>query len=363
MQCKAACALFIAAVAGCAVFGSAQQTAQETVVGRHIVVTNADVNAANEGRQLGFHVAPAAVEGARTRAAALNEKGLSTAREEEDRTKEAAPDTVPVPTAPYFYPADLSKGSTNATYNFTLGTTTQHAVYVNYSGTVASNWGNPEGFLKDVNLSTFIHLTDQYTGKTTNGRYPVGANASTTYSIYGNTLYEHEIAAIVHSVASKTGYGAGTGHLYHIFLAKGTDTCFDQSTECYSPDNPGNWSFCAYHDSWSFKDIGTVYYTVEPYQEVSGCAVQTPSPNGQLADSTNSVLSHELFESITDPVPGYAYINNTSLDLFGYEIGDECQPLTNSSSDFLVPTFAINGKKYEIQLEYSNTYHACAAVP
>lgn len=361
MQGKKAWALFVVAVAGCAVFGSAQQTAKETVVARHIVVTSTDLSAANEGKQLGFHVTPVAVEGGKVRAAALNAEGSRMAREEEARNQEATPDTVPVPAAPYFYPADLTKG-TNATYNIRLGTTTQHAIYVDYSGTVASNWGNPEGFLKDVNSSTFIHLTDQYTGKTTNGRYPVGTNASVTYSYYGNTLYEHEIAAIVHSVASKSGYGAGTGHLYHIFLPMGTDTCFDQGS-CYAPDNPANWAFCAYHDAWTFKDIGTVYYTVEPYQNVSGCAVQTPSPNGQLADSTNSVLSHELFETITDPNPGYAYENRTSLDLDGYEIGDECQPLVNSSYDFLTPTFLINGKKYEVQLEYSNTYHACAAVP
>jgi hypothetical protein len=140
------------------------------------------------------------------------------------------------------------------------------------------------------------------------------------------------------------------------------DTCFDFGG-CYSPDNPQTWAFCGYHSDVTFSDIGTVLFTVEPYQDVPGCAVQTPSPNGQMADSTNSVLSHETFEAITDPEPDSGFINRTSLDLDGYEIGDECQPLGNSSGDFLTPTFLINGKSYEVQLEYSNHYAACAVQP
>jgi hypothetical protein len=163
----------------------------------------------------------------------------------------------------------------------------------------------------------------------------------------------------VHAVAKVTG--TGYGHIYHIFLPKGVDTCFDLSNVCYSPDNPSSFFFCAYHGSVTFSDIGHVVYTVEPFQNVGGCRVSTPAPNGQLADSTNSVLSHELFEAITDPDLN-AWFNQTSLDLAGFEIGDECQPLSNSTGA-LDPTFLINGKKYEVQTEYSNHYHACAVVP
>jgi len=33
----------------------------------------------------------------------------------------------------------------------------------------------------------------------------------------------------------------------------------------------GDIFFCGYHSSADFKDIGHVLYTVEPYQNVSGC--------------------------------------------------------------------------------------------
>jgi hypothetical protein len=44
--------------------------------------------------------------------------------------------------------------------------------------------------------------------------------------------------------------------------------------------------------------------------------VQQPSPNGALIDSTADVLSHELFETITDPNLS-AWYNRKSLPLFG----------------------------------------------
>jgi hypothetical protein len=328
---------------------------QETRIHKHITVTEKDTAAAANVKTAFFHVTPAHVEGAKERVAVL--------QAENQKRLEAAGAASPLPaavvanalTAPYFYPPDLKKGT-----GITLATSTHHAAYVNFTGTVAANWGNPEGFLRDLNLSTFIHLLDQYVGSTANNRYPVGANAAVTYGLYGNVIYEHELWAIAHALGKADG--AGTGRLYHIFLPKGMDTCFDIQGGCYSPDNTATWAFCAYHSSVTFSDIGTVLFSVEPYQDVAGCAVQTPSPNGQLADSTNSTLSHEFFEAVTDPEGGTGYLNRFDLDLAGAEIGDECQVLSGATGT-LVPTFAINGKKYEVQLEYSNKYHACAAVP
>lgn len=187
----------------------------------------------------------------------------------------------------------------------------------------------------------------------------MGANAAVTYGFYGNVIYENELWAIAHAVAKVDS--SGTGRLYHLFLPSGMDTCFDMGL-CYSSDSVNNWAFCAYHSAVAFSDIGTVLFTVEPYQDVAGCNVQTPSPNGHLADSTNSTLSHETFEAITDPEGGTGHVNRFDLDLADAEIGDECQVLSNTTGA-VVPTFLINGHSYEVRLEYSNTYHACAEVP
>jgi hypothetical protein len=76
-----------------------------------------------------------------------------------------------------------------------------------------------------------------------------------------------------------------------------------------------------------------------------------------LIDSTDDVLSHETFETITDPDID-AWLNDLSLDLYGAEIGDECQDF-----DFGYGLVSLNGKNYEIQPEYSNSQHGCAYSP
>jgi hypothetical protein len=362
-------AAFVSAVQIATVFsggaGRAQQ-AEETVFRNHVTVTQADIDAAAAVRYSSFHVMAASIPGAREKARALNEENARRAAELEGAKMEregSLPETTLV--QPYFYPADVSKGSKTGA---TLASAVNHAVYINLPSktTIEQEWGNPEGFLQDLFKSTFIHLADQYTGSTTDN-YTVGKSAMTTYTLYagGNVIYEHELWAIVHAVikSNPAVYGTGLGHIYHLFLPNGLDTCFDESTECYSPDNFDDWFFCAYHDYVQFKDIGTVLLTVEPYQNVDGCAVSQPTPNGKLIDSTDSVLGHETFETITDPEPPSGFTNQISLDEEGAEIADECQPVTDDNGDFLVPTFKINEKKYAVQLMYSNTYHACAAQP
>jgi hypothetical protein len=90
---------------------------------------------------------------------------------------------------------------------------------------------------------------------------------------------------------------------------------------------------------------------------VPGCQVQSPSPNGPLVDSTADILSHETFETITDP-DGNAWLNTVSLELFGSEIADECQ-----NFNFGYGSVRLNGKQYEIQPEYSNFLHGCGFTP
>jgi hypothetical protein len=253
-----------------------------------------------------------------------------------------------------------------------LKSTIANAVYVNISscGTVAKCWGNPDGFLSDLSNSNFIHLTDQYVGTTANNRYPVGKSVQATIPLFvSNVVSQADIFATVHAAAKANG--TGYGHIYHVFLPQGEDTCFDLTNVCYSPDNPPSFFFCAYHGSVDFNDIGHVIFSVEPYQNVSGCDVAPPSPNGILADSTNSVLSHEQIESITDPDPfgpgdpRSGWVSFKSGFAAGAEIGDLCVSLNNGPPNFqsLDPEVKLNGKTYQLQGEYSNHYHACAFAP
>ena len=189
-----------------------------------------------------------------------------------------------------FYPGDLSYQGGKV-----LKRAESNDLYVNCA---ASCWGNPATFLRRLGQSNFIHVTDQYVNATASNRYTVGAAGSLSYPTVA-PLGDNDLLQIVHAGAS--AIGAGYGHVYHIFLPKGVDVCFTGTSECYSPDNPSTFAFCAFHASVDFSDIGHVLFTVEPYQNVDGCSVAKPSPNGVLVDSTADVLSHELLETITDP--------------------------------------------------------------
>ena len=298
-----------------------------------------------------FHVLPANTKAGRASAAA---RTLTAMPESSGTAHPRLTASVPTLPSPGFYPADLSFFGGNV-----VTTAESHDIYFNCASTC---WGNPAGFLIDLGKSKFIHLVDQYVNATSNNRYSKGKPVSLQEPLFTNTLGQNDLLAIVHAAAvqlTATGYN----NILHVFLPQGVDTCFDLTNVCYSPDNPSTFFFCAYHGSVDFSDVGHVLFTVEPYQAVTGCEVAPPNPNSELADSTNSVLSHELFETITDPDPPTGWVANSSLDEQGFEIADECQPIGNQNFQGLAPTFLLNGKKYELQLEYSNGFHGCANVP
>lgn len=251
-----------------------------------------------------------------------------------------------------YYPSDLTKGPGPI-----VPMAINHFVYVDCA---PSCWGDPAGFMRDLGLSDMIHIVDQYVGSTAPQRYTVGASTQVSYGDAA-TLRSNDILNILHAAALQIKV-SGYDHIYHIFLAKGVELC-QTPTECYSPSTPATFTFCAYHGSATFTDAGHLLYTVEPYQgeldsDLTGCAeLVNPLPNSPLVDSTDSTLSHETFETITDPDPVQSSLGWTaqSPGVAGYEIGDLC-----SGSYYPV---SLNGHKYSMQLEYSNRSHSCTSSP
>jgi len=232
-------------------------------------------------------------------------------------------------------------------------------------GPAHARWGDPVCFLNDLGYSQFIQVTDQFVNDNASHRYTVGTNyivpGYTPSAGAGKPFTDLDMAIAAYTLAAQTG-GFGYNHIYHLFLVPGQDICFDSKfSTCYSPDNPSTWYFCAYHGGAADSAGNVVFYTVEPYQNVNGCSVRPNTPNGQLADSTNSVLSHEVFELITDPT-GEAWWNSLDNGIFGEEIGDECSFLffTSTAVYFDPSLWRVNHRQYATQPEYSNAQHACS---
>lgn len=244
------------------------------------------------------------------------------------------------------YPADLVyKGgplvTKAASYN----------VYVNCKRGGESCWGDPEGFQKKLTGSRFAQLLEQYT-KSPPSSYTLGNTFAVKYSSYTKLFYQNDLLTILHAALVQNGRKAGYSSLYHLFLPKGTDTCFDRSNACYSPDHPKKFNFCAYHESVSFPDVSDpVIVSVEPYQMTGFCVSRESKGATALTNSTVSTLAHETFESITDPGPPFAWFNFT----FNSEVGDLCETYQWK--------IAVGGTQYSIQPMYSNADHACASGP
>jgi hypothetical protein len=85
---------------------------------------------------------------------------------------------------------------------------------------------NPEGFLRDLGKSEFIHVTDQYVDRESDNRYTVGQRAFVPYTPPTVPFTDNDMLAVIHAVASVTGE-TGYGHIYHVFLPQGQDECFE----------------------------------------------------------------------------------------------------------------------------------------
>jgi hypothetical protein len=263
--------------------------------------------------------------------------------------------------SPGFFPADLSDFGGPK-----IGAGDSVDIYYNCPTNDKQCWGDPEGFLINLSNSRFIHVVDQYVGSASNRRYPLFK-----FYVYFpdgslTSLVSSDVEDLVHQAALLPKIGPE--HLFHLFLPKGVDVCTGPNN-CYSPDNPSTFTFCGYHSFVTFSDTGTLFYSVQPYEDVNGCVLHDNGngyPNGELDDSTNSVLSHELFETITDPLVGQnpAWIAASSAREDGQEVGDICQGPFDANGAEFTPIYQLVPRHfYQTQLEYSNFRHGCVNAP
>ena len=155
---------------------------------------------------------------------------------------------------------------------------------------------------------------------------------------------QHEISHVI----STHGLPTGLGTVYFLFTPKAVGSCYGSSC-AYS-------YFCAYH-SWIGSGNTATLYANMPYAAYvpSRCG-SGQSPNGNDADSTINVTSHEHNESITDPLGSAWY------DSSGNEDGDKCAwnfGTALGSTTYGAYNQSINNDPYYLQQEWSNASSGC----
>ncbi len=183
---------------------------------------------------------------------------------------------------------------------------------------------------------------------------PYPASGCTDTATPGNCITDAQIRAEVAKVMAANGWTGGLNKIFLLFTSYNEGSCFDSSsTSC------AYTHYCAYH-SYFMQGSTPVIYGNEPYANTNGClAAGQTAPNGDAGDLAANSASHEIIESITDP------LLNAWFDSSGNEIGDLCN-FTFGTNNWAGPSAAgnqmWNGMVFELQQEWDNNAGACASV-
>lgn len=161
-------------------------------------------------------------------------------------------------------------------------------------------------------------------------------------------LTDAQLQSEIGRVVAANNLPTGNGTEYFLFTPKNVGSCF--GTSCaYS-------YFCAYHSNFTANGADILYANMPYAAFVSNACGSGQSPNGNDADSTINVTSHEHNETITDPL-GTAW-----YDASGNEDGDKCAwtfgtPLGGSPGAEY--NQVIGSGHYYLQREWSNHSSGC----
>jgi hypothetical protein len=179
--------------------------------------------------------------------------------------------------------------------------------------------------------------------------YP--ASGCTDSATPGKCLTDAQLQSEIKKVMGIKGWTGGLNKIFILYTNSGEGSCFDSSsTSCAFTQ------YCAYHSFISGSP--DIIYANMPYPILANCQEPgAPSPNSNpAADTAMTAASHEISESITDP------LLNAWFDSSGNEIGDECAYDYGYylSYDSGKANQQWNGHFYLLQGEFDN--HAFAGV-
>jgi hypothetical protein len=140
---------------------------------------------------------------------------------------------------------------------------------------------------------------------------------------------------------------------YFVFTPPNVGECFNPTT-CFALPAEPQGVFCAYHTFFA----GTTIYAYQPFAASGSCfpfpGGPTTFPNGVNIDIELSPVSHEMFESNTDPLLNAWFGTGGLSD----EIGDKCA----YNYGFFSPdgtNIVLMGHPFQLQQEFSNDITAC----
>ncbi len=228
-------------------------------------------------------------------------------------------------------------------------------------------------FIKNLSGSSYMNILSSYDSTTGayaafsnqigyGGSYFISSTQNTsTYNAVGTSLNGVPGATSSNSidqiVTDALNAGAFAG-------ASSANSIFDVLTSSSVTVSGFQTSFCGWHYSNNFggNSLGTQYgFIGDP--TISGCMPygSTSPNNNPSADAMASVIAHETFETITDPI-GMSWWDSISpsggANTGGYENGDMCNFNFGSmytAANGSLANVNLNGTNYLLQQQWLNT--------
>ena len=162
-------------------------------------------------------------------------------------------------------------------------------------------------------------------------------------------LSDSQLRAEVNLAISQKLWTRTPKHAFFIFTPKNVGSCFG-----LGPSGCAYTDYCAYHGAEG-SGSSILIYANQPYAAHAGCDVGQ-RPNGNDADPTINVVSHEHNEAITDPDVSTGWYDNQ-----GFENGDKCVWIFGSLQGPAGAQYnqTINLHHYLLQEEWSNQGSHC----
>ncbi len=184
-------------------------------------------------------------------------------------------------------------------------------------------------------------------------------------SVGTTCLTDAQIKAELSSYIQAHSLPTGLNVEYFVMTPQGVHSCFDATGSSCSYSN-----FCAYHSSLSVSGRQVTYSDLPWSYGVFGCDVNSAFgagyPNPNFTDPVIGVFSHELVETMTDPVVGSGWVDGS-----GKEIGDKCAYIYGShgygsmtgmnSNGSGYWNVKLGGDLYLLQQEFDNQSGNCAS--
>lgn len=234
-----------------------------------------------------------------------------------------------------------------------------------YFGILTQYW-DYQGYVQNASA-----LSGTWTDTTPYQHCSVGATTcQPAYASQKDPLLDSDIEAeVARAIKANPSWHTGLDSEFVVFTGLGAEECFtsDANSDCsYKPDH----GFCGYHSSFQasfgsgLADEAIYAYVPNVGNDGGLCTFSNfISPNGDsAADSAITIVSHEQFESISDPLPNDApgwFDDVAEQSREGGEIADKCVRYFGTIRGDGSNVTLAHGDRYILQGEWSNQVGGC----